>query len=132
MPDERDLPPKEDWLSIPEAVKVFDQLGSPGKTPKAIQGLFDRGSLAFAREWADETNKTGRARRVVTTEAWIREYLEGGRGGVRQRSEPARLTHAKPMKAEPSSKSYWQEIAEQQAVEILRLQAQIAELKRRR
>jgi len=47
---ERSLPRKEEWLSIPEAVKVFDQLGSPGKTPKAIQGLFDRGTLAFARE----------------------------------------------------------------------------------
>jgi len=46
---EQPLPAKEEWLSISGAVKVFDQLGSPGKTPKAIQGLFDRGSLAFAR-----------------------------------------------------------------------------------
>ena len=66
---ERPLRPREEWLSIPQAVEVFDQLGSPGKTPKAIQGLFDRGSLGFAREWADESNKTGRARRVVTSEA---------------------------------------------------------------
>lgn len=130
---EQPLPPKDEWLSIREAVEVFEQLGSPGKTPKAIQGLFDRGSLAFAREWADEAKKTGRARRVVTTEAWIREYLEGSRGAMRRRAEPSRgVTYAQPLKAESSSKSYWQEIAEQQAVEILRLRAQIAELENRR
>ena len=48
-------------------------------------------------------------------------------------AEPSRgVTYAQPFKAESSSRSYWQEIAEDQAVEILRLRAQIAELKRRR
>ncbi len=59
-------------------------------------------------------------------------YLEGSRA-TRRRAEPSRgVTYAKPSKAESSSRSYWQEIAEQQAVEILRLRAQIAEFKRRR
>lgn len=89
---------------------------SPGRTPKAIQGLFDRGSLAFAREWADESHKTGRARRVVTTEAWIRAYLEG-RGAVSRRSKPAAggVTYARPWREPTGSTGYWQEIAERPA-----------------
>jgi len=48
---------------------------------------------------------------------------------MRRQSEPSHgVTYAKPLQAESSSRGYWQEIAERQAVEILRLRARIAEL----
>lgn len=126
---EQPLPPPEERISLRQAAEIM------GKTPKALQQLVARGSLDFARE--DVNPATGRAARVVTTEAWVREYMEGGSqrasaGDV----QPEHYVETQPWREDrqppPSSERYWQEVAEGQAVEILRLRARIAELERRR
>lgn len=117
------LPPEEERISLADAAELTARLGAR-KSLKAVQQLVARGSLKHAKVVSPGAK---RASRVVTTEAWVREYLEGA-------GEPA----AEPADAPPgvqttsSGGSYWQTVAERQAVEILRLQARIAELEQRR
>jgi hypothetical protein len=66
---------------------------------------------------------------VVTTEAWVREYM-GGSPPARE-PKPDNVRPIQPQQKSSSSDRYWQELAERQAVEILRLQARIAELENR-
>lgn len=73
-----------------------------------------------------------RASRVVTTEAWVREYLEGTRG-VPAEGERAGEYVAPPWtQMTGSGESYWLALEERQAVAIVRLQARIAELEKRK
>lgn len=103
-----------------------------GKTTKALQQLVARGSLDYAKE--DVNPATGRAARVVTTEAWVRAYMAGAPALAASSARELEPGNVRPLqtKRKPSaSDRYWQEIAERQAVEILRLQARIAELEQR-
>jgi hypothetical protein len=103
-----------------------------GKTTKALQQLVARGSLDFARE--DVNPATNRAARVVTTEEWVREYTERSRDSAGPAARQPKLDNVRtiqPRRKPSSSERYWQELAERQAVEILRLQARIAELEAR-
>lgn len=100
-----------------------------GKTPKALQQLVARGSLDFARE--DVNPATGRAARVVTTKPWVDAYMEGASASPPAAEfAPGNVRPIRKQSAQSSSDRYWQEVAERQAVEILRLQARLAELER--
>lgn len=123
---EQPLPPPAERISLAEAAKLTEALGAK-KSLKAIQQLVARGSLKHAKVMSPGAK---RASRVVTTEAWVREYLEGARR-LEPESEPSGAFVA------PSwthltgpGESYWQALAERQAVEIVRLQARIAELEK--
>lgn len=126
---EHPLPPPAERISLRQAAEIM------GKTTKALQQLVARGSLSYAREDVNPT--TGRAARVVTTEAWVREYMEGRSAGSEAREvQPEHYVVTQPWREDRqpprSSERYWQEVAEGQAVEILRLRARIAELERRK
>lgn len=122
---EQSLPPEAERISLAEAAELTARLGAK-KSFKAVQQLVARGSLKHAKVMSPGAK---RASRVVTTEAWVREYLEEARGLAAER-EPAGAFIA-PQTA-VSGENYWQALAERQAVEILRLNARIAELEQRR
>lgn len=125
---EQPLPPAEERISLAEAAKLTEQLGAK-KSLKAVQQLVARGSLKHSKVMSPGAK---RASRVVTTEAWVREYLEGARG-LETEAEPAGAFPAPAWtQTAGSGESYWQALAERQAVEILRLQARIAELEKRK
>jgi hypothetical protein len=75
------LPPPEERLTLAEAAQLFD----PPKTKKALEQLTQRGGLDIAREKTQE----GTTSRVVTTRAWLEEYVarSGGRARLREERE---------------------------------------------
>jgi hypothetical protein len=124
---EQALPPREERLSLAEAGDLFD----PPRSKKAVEQLVHRGSLDFARELGEEGQ---RARRVVTTRAWLESYVEasGGKARLREEREEWETVRAlAQVRAEPepeSAPSAWRTVMNELAEENLRLRLRIAQL----
>lgn len=86
------LPPEAERLDLTEAARIL------GRSLKATRQLAARGTLKTAREI--EPGAT-RAKRIITTRAWIEEYLEGQREPA---SPPASRSEREPgfLFAEPA------------------------------
>jgi hypothetical protein len=121
---ERDLPPPEERVSLADAGDLFD----PPRSKKAVEQLVHRGSLDFAREPGEEGQ---RARRVVTTRAWLEAYVEASAGKARLREEYEVLSRLAQMDVVPEPKPDSEpllEIIRTQGGEIAVLKARLAQL----
>ncbi len=120
------LPPsREEWLSLREAAELFD----PPSSKKALEGLIDRGKLRYAKEGTG----SGRASRRITTRAWLEEYVAQAGGRARLKPSDVFVVPRRPHAPPPSGQGgdFWRRMAEEQAIEILRLRARIDELEAR-
>ena len=95
-----------------------------GRTRKAVEQLVLRDALRVEREVDPES---GRTRRVWTTRKWIDEYLARPRAMSRSSANLPAATLPGVAQVQ-ASEGAWQRIAEEQALEIVRLKARIAEL----
>jgi hypothetical protein len=124
---EKPLPPEQERISLKEASERFD----PPRTKKAVEQMLQRGSLDFAREKDEES---GRTRRVVTTEAWLEEYVRGsgGKARLREAGAPRDWVLHEPLfqraDREPTTEGPLQRLVRELSEENLRLKLRVAEL----
>jgi hypothetical protein len=82
-------------LTLHEAGELFD----PPRSKKAMEQLTQRGGLDTAREKTQE----GTTSRVVTTRAWLEEYVarSGGRARLREEREEWTVDPVLAQRGEP-------------------------------
>jgi len=110
--------PTQEPLTLDQAAEIL------ARSRKAVEQLVQRDALRVEREVDPES---GRTRRVWTTREWIDEYLASPRAMSRSPANLPATTWSAVAQVQ-ASEGAWQRIAEEQALEIVRLKARIAEL----